>query len=196
MSGSGRASPNIPQTTRLIAPVKPPKRQDSFPHTPSALSQVSSPGTSNMSPAVKRPLAPAPSMDSPGSSARNQDRRQSTDVRPHSITDPVTGKKKRVSLSCAQCESLLISHTCIVTDVPFLGAKRKQKVGFSDVWMNFRPTLRVTDIQCNREYPCQHCKFTSLPILPMAHRIACADFLQVLVSCDARRKEANHTDSS
>jgi hypothetical protein len=97
MSSSGQGSPNIPTagSSRPILPGQPPQRKDSYPvHTPSALSHVSSPGAGT-SGATKRPLAPAP-----GGDARPE--RKPTD-RPQSITDPISGKKKRVSLSCAQC---------------------------------------------------------------------------------------------
>ncbi|GMK54408.1 hypothetical protein CspeluHIS016_0109940 [Cutaneotrichosporon spelunceum] len=95
MSTSGQGPSNIPTTTssRPLLPSQP-QRKDSYPaHTPSALSQVSSPGPT-IGPA-KRPLAPAP-----GGDARPE--RKPSD-RPQSITDPISGKKKRVSLSCAQC---------------------------------------------------------------------------------------------
>ncbi|KLT39360.1 hypothetical protein CC85DRAFT_265546 [Cutaneotrichosporon oleaginosum] len=97
MSSSGQGSPNIPtaSSSRPILPGQMPQRKDSYPvHTPSALSHVSSPGAGT-SGATKRPLAPAP-----GGDARPE--RKPTD-RPQSITDPISGKKKRVSLSCAQC---------------------------------------------------------------------------------------------
>ncbi|BEI80142.1 hypothetical protein CcaverHIS002_0106710 [Cutaneotrichosporon cavernicola] len=95
MSSSGQSSPNIPiaSSSRPLLPSQP-QRKDSYPAlNPSALSHVSSPGP--VSGPAKRPLAPAP-----GGDARPE--RKLMD-RPQSITDPISGKKKRVSLSCAQC---------------------------------------------------------------------------------------------
>ncbi|BEJ11219.1 hypothetical protein CspHIS471_0106410 [Cutaneotrichosporon sp. HIS471] len=95
MSSSGQGSPNIPiaSSSRPLLPSQP-QRKDSYPAlTPSTLSHVSSPGP--VSGPAKRPLAPAP-----GGDARPE--RKLMD-RPQSITDPISGKKKRVSLSCAQC---------------------------------------------------------------------------------------------
>lgn len=86
-----------------------------------------------MSPALKRPLAPAPSLDSPGTGTTpgRAENRSNPDNRPHSITDPVTGKKKRVSLSCAQCKC---RSRCML--IP--GAKRKQKVCSCSGVLRFR----------------------------------------------------------
>lgn len=82
-----------------------PARKDSFPpNTPSALSHVSSPGAPAPSPSVKRPIAPA--TEAPGAPRPpGPERKPTSDGRSQSIVDPATGKKKRISLSCAQCES-------------------------------------------------------------------------------------------
>lgn len=89
----------------------PPNRQLSYPpYTPSNLSHPSSPvvpsnGMGTPSIPSKRPAAP----DLPGPS-RQVDRKQSVDS---TMQDEPSGKKKRVSLSCAQCELTLsfVSYT-------------------------------------------------------------------------------------
>ncbi|ORX36464.1 fungal-specific transcription factor domain-domain-containing protein [Kockovaella imperatae] len=63
-----------------------------------------------------------------------------------SLTGESSSKKKRISLSCAQCESKALHPLCTdYADVLFPGAKRKQK--------------------CNREFPCQHCIARKVPEL-------------------------------
>lgn len=77
----------------------PPARQESFPpYTPSNLSHASSPVATMGTPANNN-RRPAPG-DLPGPS-RQPERKHSIDTNSH---DEPSSKKKRVSLSCAQCE--------------------------------------------------------------------------------------------
>ena len=82
----------------------PPPRQESYPpYTPSNLSHTSSPVTAMGTPANTGKRTAAASVgDLPGPS-RYGDRKQSVDSTFN--PDDSSGKKKRVSLSCAQCKS-------------------------------------------------------------------------------------------
>ncbi|KAL1410133.1 hypothetical protein Q8F55_004136 [Vanrija albida] len=112
-----------------------PVRKDSFPpNTPSALSHVSSPGAPTHSPSVKRPIAPA--TDAPGAARPpGPERKPTTDGRSQSIVDPATGKKKRISLSCAQCakrkqkcnREYPCQH-CLARKVPELCVQRVERI--------------------------------------------------------------------
>lgn len=79
----------------------PPARQVSYPpYTPSNLSHPSSPVATTTMGTPSIPAKRAAANDLPGPS-RRVDRKQSVDS---TIQDDSSGKKKRVSLSCAQCE--------------------------------------------------------------------------------------------
>lgn len=91
-----------------------PRRADSYPpNTPSGLSHASpivpsisaapSAAPSPVTATVKRPLAPATDGPRGGAAGAAADRKP-VDPRAQSVVDPSTGKKKRISLSCAQCE--------------------------------------------------------------------------------------------
>ncbi|EKD03909.1 hypothetical protein A1Q2_01922 [Trichosporon asahii var. asahii CBS 8904] len=154
MAAPSKSSPRAGPSQRPIAPnintsSSGPQRKDTYPpHTPSALSNVSSPVASTSAP-PKRALEPA--SDTPNCRGPTQGPERKSD-RPQSIIDPATGKKKRISLSCAQRE-----------------AKAKGEASFTDIaGKSFQEHPAVTSILTPSATESTHVNIVSVPYTPVS----------------------------